>query len=677
MAGYWQKLLDQVQACSQPSWAWKLASFVGSWTANVLLVLLLAIYVLTDPARQIVNEDVLYKQTLSVTFYDRDNNVIGHRGMRLDDSKQLKDYPLYLLQAVLSIEDRRFYKHWGIDPVGIARALHNNLRGNHVQGASTITQQLAKNLFLSSERSLTRKISEAYIALWLEARFSKDEIFKMYLDRAYMGGGVSGATEAAKYYFNKELADISISEAAALASMFKAPNKYNPELNPGNNAERRELVLSAMVEQGYITELDKMIATEYVPYIHRHRQHFVSDWYLDHSYTEVQRMWRQGLFGTNRVLQVYTGLDPKVQQVAEQTVINMLDREGDRYGVEQAGAVVMDMQGLVIAIVGGYDYEESRFNRATQALRQPGSSFKPYVYAAAINAGLLDKDSIVVDKPVCIGRWCPHNYGGKFGGAVPAWSAMAHSYNSIPVQLSIQLGNPYGSVKSGRARIVDMARSMGVTTELYDSQSLPIGSVELTIMDQATGYTSLANGGYRVVNHTITRVENSSGQVIYQHVHVPDRTLSDRVVNNLNFMMNKVVEAGTGTAARIPNQIIAGKTGTSNNYRDAWFVGYTGKYTTAVWYGNDDNSPSNNMTGGSLPARTWHDIMVVALADQPPVAPAGLNLPPVPKTTVATNRNNKAAPAARVATVEERPYTEPESSPSGIGQFFRKLFGAD
>lgn len=676
MAKHWQRFRDWVQVCSSPGWAWKVTSFAGSWLTNMVLCMAILVYVITEPARQIVNEDVLYKQTLSVTFYDRDNNVIGHRGIRLDDSKQLKDYPDYLRQAVLSIEDRRFYKHWGIDPVGIVRALHNNYRGNHMQGASTITQQLAKNLFLSSERSLTRKISEAYIALWLEVRFSKDEIFKMYLDRAYMGGGVSGATEAAKYYFNKELADISLSEAAALASMFKAPNKYNPELHPDNNADRRELVLTAMVDQGYITELDKMIATEYQPYIHRHQQNFVSDWYLDHSYTEVQRMWREGKLGTNRVLQVYTGLNPRVQQTAEQTVISMLDREGDKYGVEQAGAVVMDMQGLVVAIVGGYDYEESRFNRATQALRQPGSSFKPYVYAAAINAGLLDKDSIVVDKPVCIGRWCPHNYGGKFGGAVPAWSAMAHSYNSIPVQLSIQLGNPYGSVKSGRARIIDMARSMGVTTEMYDSQSLPIGSVELTVMDQATGYTSLANGGYRVTSHTVLRVENSSGQVIYQYVHAPVKTLSDRVVNNLNFMMNKVVEAGTGTAARIPNQIIAGKTGTSNNYRDAWFVGYTGKYTTAVWYGNDDNSPSNNMTGGSLPARTWREIMTVALADQPPVAPAGLNLPPPPKATVATARNTKPAPAAKTV-VEERPYNEPEVKPSGIGQFFRKLLGVE
>lgn len=652
---------------------------MGSHAMNWCLAGIGLVMILTQPARQIVNEDLLYRQDLSVTFYDRDDNFLGRRGIKLDDSRQLTDYPDYLLQAVLATEDRRFYHHFGIDPVGILRAVISNSHGGHTQGASTITQQLAKNLFLSNERSLQRKISEAYIALWLEQRLSKDQIFKMYLDRAYMGGGVHGITEAARYYFNKELADISLSEAAALASMFKAPNKYNPELHPDNNAERRQVVLQGMVDQAYITEAERQVALEFQPYIHRHQLHYTSDWYLDHVYSEVQRLWSSGRLGSNRVLHVYTGLDPRIQQASENTVTRMLDIEGDRMNADQAAVVVLDNTGLVVAMVGGADYGDSSFNRATHALRQPGSSFKPYVYATAIEAGLITKDTVMTDRPVCIGRWCPHNYGGKFGGSTTVANALAHSYNSIPVQLSIQLSNPYGSIRNGRQKIIDMAHRLGVQTQLYDSQSLPIGSVEMTVLDQATGYAALASGGYRVGNHSIRHIHSSDGQQLWRYDVKPEKVLSDQVVHQMNFMMNRVVEAGTGTAARIPNQIISGKTGTSNNYRDAWFVGYTGRYTTAVWYGNDDNTSTANMTGGSLPARTWREIMTVALAGLPPVPPAGMALPPEPK--VAAKEKSKAQPPAKtvVATAEtpvDRPFQETESE-SGIGRFFKKIFGAE
>lgn len=671
----WKKL----QKICYPTWRWRITSQIGSHVFNWCLLGISLVFVVTEPARLIVNEDLLYKQNLSVTFYDRNDNFLGRRGIKLDDSRRLSDYPAYLLQAVLATEDRRFYHHFGIDPVGVVRAVMHNSNGGHTQGASTLTQQLAKNLFLTNERSLQRKVSEAYIALWLEQRLSKEQIFKMYLDRAYMGGGVHGITEAARYYFNKELADISLSEAAALVSMFKAPNKYNPELQPENNKERRQLVLQGMVDQGYITETEQQIAVEFEPYIHRHQLQYTSDWYLDHVYSEVQRLWSAGTLGNNRVLHVYTGLDPKIQQAAESTITRMLDTEGDRMDVDQAATVVLDNTGLVVAMVGGSDYGDSSFNRATQALRQPGSSFKPYVYATAIEAGLINKDTVMVDRPVCIGRWCPHNYGGKFGGSTTMTNAFAHSYNSIPVQLSIQLSNPYGSIKNGRKMIIQMAHRLGVQTQLYDSQSLPIGSVEMTVLDQATGYAALASGGYRVGNHSIRRINNSDGQQLYKYDVKPEKVLSDQVVHQMNFMMNRVVEAGTGTAARIPNQIISGKTGTSNNYRDAWFVGYTGRYTTAVWYGNDDNTSTANMTGGSLPARTWREIMTVALAGLPPVPPAGMALPPEPKV-VAKDKPKAAPPAKTVVTPVEtpvdRPFHEPDSE-SALGRFFKKIFGAD
>jgi len=651
----------------------RLLSWIGSWAMNGLAAGVCGVFLVTGPAQQmVVAGNLLVKQNLSVTFFDNQNQFVGHRGTRLDDSKQLSDYPNYVIQAVLSIEDRRFYNHFGIDPIGIMRALLNNSQGGHTQGGSTITQQLAKNLFLSSERSLNRKITEAYLALWLEANYSKDQILKMYLDRAYMGSGISGVTEAAKYYFNKELNDVSLSEAAALASMFKAPNKYNPETNEQNNLERRNLVLLAMNEQRYISINTVHMAMEYPPYIHRHAQHYTSDWYLDYAYWEVQQLHAAGELGNNKVFYVYTGLDARTQSAAETTIADMLEKYGDQYNVEQAAMVIMDTNGLVTALVGGNDYSESTFNRATQALRQPGSSFKPFVYATAIDAGILTKDTVVTDRPVCIGKWCPRNYNGGYTGAQPAWLAMARSINSISVQLSIQLGNPYGSVKRGRDQIRNMATRLGVATDLYDSQSLPIGSVEMTVLDQATAYTAFANGGRRVYNHAALRITTSSGEQIYQFNKKGEQVLSERVIQNLNPMLGKVVEMGTATAARIPGQAIGGKTGTSNNYRDAWFVGFTGSHTAAVWYGNDDNSVTAKMTGGSLPARTWHDVMQIALAGKPVIAPPGISIMPISKP--GDTKRREPTPVI-VEHAIDNPEVSASVSENPISKFFKNLFG--
>lgn len=618
---------------------WNTAFFLGFFM-NLSVVGLIFVFILSIPAMREFNENILHKQQLSVTFYDRNGELVGRRGIRLDDSMRLEDYPRYFVDAVLATEDRRFYSHFGIDVVGTSRAIVNNRGGGKVQGGSSITQQLAKNLFLSNERTLERKIKEAFLALALEANFSKDDILKLYLERAYMGGGSYGAAEASRYYFNKSARDLSVSEAAVLAGLFKAPSKFSPEANPEESRKRWITVLNNLRETRSITDEQYEEALIYPPQLNVFKDSTAANYYLDWAWEEIRDLEKQGLLGDTKVLKVTTMLDLKIQRHAEQIMTKQLEEADEKYDVEQVAMVIMDTDGGVISMIGGNDYRESAFNRATKALRQPGSSFKPYVYAAAVDAGILDKDTIVTDRPTCIGKWCPHNYNGGFVGSMPAWQAMAQSINTIPVQLSIQLGKEISSVKAGRQKIIDMAHKMGVRSELYDAQSLPIGSVELTPLDQAVGYTSFANGGYRVKPFAIREVKNSLGETVYINSIEKERVLSDRVISNMNFMLNKVVEAGTAANVKMPNYTIAGKTGTTNAYKDAWFVGYTGSMTAAIWMGNDDNASSERMTGGSLPARTWKLVMEEALKTYPNKPPPGLTLV-VNNATNNTSKNKK------------------------------------
>ncbi len=344
-----------------------------------------------------------------------------------------------------------------------------------------------------------------------------------------------------------------------------------------------------------------------------------ADYYLDWAFNEVRRMADAGKLRSDRVLTVKTPLDLSIQRSADQAVEGMLRRLGDQYDVDEAGVVILDPDGALRAMVGGADYGESQFNRATDALRQPGSSFKPYVYAAALAAGLYKPDSPVVDSPVCVGNWCPQNYGRSYSGRQPLWLAVAKSVNTIPIKITTAIGKGMGithewnAAKAGRAKIIQLAKAMGVTTPLTDTPSLPIGATEVTVMDQAAGFAVFANGGRLAKPYAAVEVKNSSGDVIYRHADEPPvQVLSSQVTADMNYMLNKVVEEGTARKAQIEGVKVAGKTGTTNGYRDAWFVGYTGNYVGAVWYGNDDHSPTNKMTGGSLPAMTWHEIMAPA-----------------------------------------------------------------
>ncbi|KQO59682.1 penicillin-binding protein [Methylobacterium sp. Leaf469] len=585
-------------------------------TGGAVLMLALA-----QSAFNQTSDNWLKTQDLAVTFLDRYGAEVGRRGIKHDDSLKLDDFPDIMIKALVSTEDRRFYEHWGIDPIGTARALVSNSRGGgNTQGGSSITQQLAKNLFLTNERSLERKINEAFLALWLESHLTKNEILKLYLDRAYMGGGTFGAVAAADYYFGKPLKDISLAEAAMLAGLFKAPTKYAPHVNLPAARARAVDVLHNMVEAGFVTEGQIQTALRNPATPVTRTRDITADYYLDWAFGEIKGMADAGRFRSDRVLTVKTPLDLTIQKRADEVVQNTLRRYGDQYDVDEAAMVILDPDGALRAMVGGADYGESQFNRATDALRQPGSSFKPYVYAAGLASGLYRPDTRVVDRPVCLGDWCPQNYGRSFSGPTNLTVAVAKSINTIPIQISIAIGKGMGikgdfaAATAGRVKIVETAHRMGITTPLpTNSVSLPIGSAEVNVIDQAAAYAVFANGGRKAKPYAAMEVKNSSGEVIYRHAdEAVEQVLSTQVVADMNYMLTKVVEEGTGKRAQLEGIKVAGKSGTTNAYRDAWFVAYTGNYVGSVWFGNDDHTSTNKMTGGSLPAMAWHDVMEIA-----------------------------------------------------------------
>ncbi len=576
---------------------------------------LIVMLALAIPAfRETSDEDWLKKSELAVTFLDRFGNEVGSRGIRHNDAIPLEDYPDHLIKAALATEDRRFYEHFGIDPSGLVRALTANARaGGVVQGGSTITQQLAKNLFLNNERTIERKVKEAFLAIWLETRLTKNEILKLYLDRAYMGGGAFGVDAAAQYYFNKSAKDVNLAEAAMLAGLFKAPTRFAPHVNLPAARARANTVLDNLVEAGMMTEGQVFGARRNPANALDRRDERVANYYLDYAFDEMKKLvatFPKSLH--ERVFVVRTGLDVNLQRESENAVESMIRQYGNDYKARQAAAVVLDLDGAVRAMVGGRDYGQSQFNRATDALRQPGSSFKPYVYAAALSNG-FKPTSVVVDAPICLGNWCPSNYSHSFSGSVTITQALVRSINTIPVRLSVSLGD--GNPKVGRAKIIQLAQKMGLRTPLPDSSSLPIGAAEVTVLDHTAGYTAFPNLGKASPPHAIVEVRSGNGEVVWRFDRDgkrPEQVLRPQVAIEMNQIMNKVVEEGTGKRAILEGVKAAGKTGTTNAYRDAWFVGYTGNYVCGVWFGNDDYAPTNRMTGGSLPAMTWRQIMAYA-----------------------------------------------------------------
>ncbi len=579
-------------------------------TGALLLLLALSI-----PAyRQTVEGDWLKKSDLAVTFLDRYGNKIGSRGIKHNDSVPLEQMPDHLIKAVLATEDRRFYEHFGIDFLGTLRAMVTNAQaGGVVQGGSTITQQLAKNLFLSNERTYTRKINEAFFASWLEAHLSKNQILKLYLDRMYLGGGVYGVDAAAEYYFGKSVRDVTLAESAMIAGMLKAPVRYSPFVNLPSARARANVVLDNLVKNGFLTEGQVYGARRHPATPILRREEDVANYYLDWAFDEMRRLvdsFPKSV--SDRYFVVRTALDMGLQRYADHVVQANLRDYSREYGASQAAVVIADLDGAVHALVGGRDYDESQFNRAVDAMRQPGSSFKPYVYSTALANGFTP-NSVVVDSPVCIGNWCPHNFGGSYSGSVTLLEAITRSINVIPVKLSIALGD--GNAKIGRAKIVQTARNMGIVTPLPDTPSLPIGADAVTPLEHAVAYATFPNLGKAVTPHAVLEVRSGTGKLVWRFDRDgprPRQVLTPHVAVEMIKMMNSVVENGTGKRAELDGVPTCGKTGTTNDFRDGWFVGYTGNFVGAVWMGNDDFSPTKRMVGGSLPGMTWHDIMAYA-----------------------------------------------------------------
>jgi penicillin-binding protein 1A len=586
-------------------------SEAATWgAAGFLLMLTLAI-----PAfRETSDEDWLKRSELAVTFLDRYGNEIGNRGIKHNDSVPLEEMPDHLIKAVLATEDRRFFEHYGIDFYGTFRALATNARaGGVVQGGSTITQQLAKNLFLSNERTIERKINEAFLATWLESRLTKKEILKLYLDRAYLGGGTFGVDGAAQYYFGKSIRDVTLPEAAMLAGLFKAPSKYSPLANLPAARARANVVLDNLVDSGFMTEGQVYGARRNPATPVDRKQENSPNYYLDWAFDEMRKLADTFPKSINEsFFVVRTALDPNLQRFAEKEVEADLRQYGHDYGASQSAAVIADLDGGVRAMIGGRDYGASQFNRAVDALRQPGSSFKPYVYATALANGFTP-NSVVVDSPVCIGNWCPHNYSGGYSGALTLTQAITNSINIIPVKLSIALGD--GNPKLGRAKIVQTARNFGIWTPLPDTPSLPIGADEVNVLEHAVAYATFPNLGKAVAPHAALEVRTGGGALVWRYDRDgkrPEQVISPQVALEMIGMMNSVVQNGTGRRAQLDGIQVAGKTGTTNGYRDAWFVGYTGNFAGAVWMGNDDYTPTKRMTGGTIPALIWHNVMAYA-----------------------------------------------------------------
>lgn len=573
---------------------------------------LVVLYVLALPAfEEIDRKNWLALDDFSVTFQDRNGNVIGKRGININNAVPLEEIPDYMIKAALATEDRRFFEHIGVDFLGTSRALIENLRANSVvQGGSTLTQQLAKNLFLSPERSITRKIKEVFLSFWLESRLTKREILKLYLDRAYMGGGAFGVEAASQFYFGKSVRDISMSEAAMLAGLFKAPTKYAPHINLAASRARANEVLSNLVEAGFYTSGQVYEARLNPAEPIDTRTANSPDWFLDYAYEEIKRKITDR---RSSVLIARTTIDPELQSAAEEAVLAKVPRSQRRARKSQLSSALVSMEtdGAVRAIVGGLDYGESQFNRATHARRQPGSSFKVYVYAQALEDGYSARSSLR-DSGVRCGRWSPKNYNGSYGSGqrITMADALRRSLNTTAVAMSLSVG---------RDKVVKLVNKLGIEGPRA-SCSMALGDTGITPISHVGGYAAFANGGRKAKPYALVEVFNTRGELVYSHQRdepEAEQIFSSETVEQMNQMLVGVVEAGTGRRAQLDFTHAAGKTGTSSSYRDAWFMGYTGKLVTGVWVGRDDFRPvyrsnGKGMTGGSVPAEIWQAYMSVA-----------------------------------------------------------------
>jgi penicillin-binding protein 1A len=536
-----------------------------------------------------------------------DGSLLAERGEAYD-FVPFDLLPRHVINAVVATEDRRFFDHWGLDPIGIARAGFANLKaGRYAQGGSTLTQQLAKNLFLTSERSLRRKIEELMLALWLEVRLSKEDIAELYLNRVYFGGGAYGIEAASHRYFGKSARSLTIAEAAVLAGLLKAPSRYSPANSPVLARARSQVVLKRMLDAGYITVAEEMAMVRRPVRFARHANEreagaqYAVEFVLDRL---------PPVIGPNAgELVVQTTIDAGLQRAAQAAVEQALATEGRAAGAQQAAVVVIDTEGRIRALVGGRSYAESQYDRAVKARRQPGSAFKPLVYLAALERGWTP-DTMVQDAPITVAGWSPRNDSGTHQGLITLRTALAQSVNSVAVRLQQEVGT---------SRVIALAQRLGIRSELRPSPSIALGTSEVSVLELTGAYGVLANGGLSVAPHAIRAVRTGSGATLYSRPFIKPRMLvSPDHVSEIGDMLHAAVVSGTGRRALLPRHPTAGKTGTTQEFRDAWFVGYTAQLVAGVWVGNDDGKPMNKVVGGGLPARIWREVMLAAHERLPP-----------------------------------------------------------
>jgi len=569
-------------------------------------IIWVGLFLFLAPALPDLSDLRTMRKSPGITIVAADGSTLDQRGAFNGVFVPLDQLPGHLAEAVIATEDRRFYQHFGMDVVGFGRAMVANIKaGRIVQGGSTITQQLAKNLYLTPERTIVRKLRELMLAIWLEARLDKDDILAAYLNRVYLGDGTFGVEAAARRYFGKSARQLSLSEAAIVAGLLKAPSRYAPTNDLDRSRKRAAQVLENMVDAGFITQA-KADAAKRAPAVPvkavrgPHKARYFVDW--------VHELLPEWASRTKDDLVVFTTLDPKMQQIAEDAVEDALRRYGKSRNVTQAALIALDRFGAVKAMVGGRSYRKSQFNRAVQASRQPGSAFKPFVYLAAVESGATPETRIK-DSPVSVAGWQPQNNNGRYQGEVSLKQGLARSINTVAVKLSERVG---------RDKVRETARRMGIASPISEHPSIALGTSEVNLLELTAAYVPFANAGRGGIPHAVSEIRTRSGDVVYRRQPWPnDRVIEMKNVHYMNEMLSDVIRTGTGQAARPGSRPAAGKTGTTQELRDGWFIGYTADFVTGVWIGNDDNAPMRRGGGGDVPARIWRQFIVDASRDLP------------------------------------------------------------
>ncbi|HLZ84584.1 MAG TPA: penicillin-binding protein 1A [Caulobacteraceae bacterium] len=543
------------------------------------------------------------KRQPSITYLDRSGAVVAVRGSQYAPPADIDALPAYVPAAFVAIEDRQFYHHFGFNPWGMLRSEIHNLThpGGALYGGSTITQQLARNLFLTPAQTYRRKAQELVLAFWLETHFSKKQILALYLNRVNFGGGAYGIEAASQRYFNKPASDLTLGEAALLAATMKGPSRYNPAANSERAARRATLVLYEMQRMGAISAAQREAAFSHPVHVSARLANQRAQYFVDWLDAQV----RAQVGEPTQDLVVETTLDLPIQAAAEQAVRSGVAAHAGQ-GVRQGAMVAMDGEGRVRAYVGGADYAESQFDRATAARRQAGSAFKPFVYLTAMEAGHTPFEA-VVDEPITIGNWTPRNYTGRYLGAIDLQTALAQSINTVAARLANEVGT---------ANVAATAHRLGITSRIQTDPSMALGAVEVSPMEMAEAYDAFANGGFRARGYGIERIRTAAGRVLYDHGAAPPpspQVIGEPALQEMTQMLRQVLISGTGARARIGGYDLAGKTGTTSDYKDAWFIGFTGGFVAAVWVGKDDNTPMRKVTGGGAPSEIWRGFMVQAL----------------------------------------------------------------